>query len=80
MRLVSVVILNSIKLTNSINQTVCGFSDSSFFNLIYLFTYLFIFFETGLFCVALAALELTLDQASLKLIEIHLPLPPKCWD
>ena len=37
------------------------------------------FFETGFLCVALAALELTL-QAGLRLIEIHLPLPLKCWN
>ena len=42
---------------------------------------LFLFFETRFLCVALAVLELALvDQASLKLTEIHLPLPPKCWD
>ena len=40
------------------------------------------FFETGLFCTALEpVLELTLvDQASLELTEILLPLPPQCGD
>ena len=32
-------------------------------------------FETGLLCVTLALLELTVDQDGLKLTEIHLPLP-----
>ena len=46
---------------------------------IYLFIYLFI---VGFLCVtALAVLELALvDQAGLELTEIHLSLPPKCWD
>jgi hypothetical protein len=39
----------------------------------------FIYFETG-FHHALTNLELTVDQAGLKLIEICLFLPPKCWD
>ena len=30
-------------------------------------------------CVALTVLELTLDQAGLKLTEICLPLPLECW-
>jgi hypothetical protein len=37
-------------------------------------------FQDRVLCVALAVLELSLDQASLELKEIHLPLPPKCWD
>ena len=43
---------------------------------------LFWFFEIEFLCItALAVLELALvDQAGLKLIEICLPLPPKCWD
>ena len=43
----------------------------------FLFIY-FGFFETGFLCVALAVLELTL-WSGLKLTEIYLPLPPKCW-
>jgi hypothetical protein len=39
------------------------------------------FFETGFLCVPLAVLELTLFETSLASnSEIHLPLPPKCWD
>ena len=30
--------------------------------------------------VALAILDLTLDQTGHGLTEIHLPLPPECWD
>ena len=41
-------------------------------------------FETRIFCViALAVLELKtcfVDQARLELTELHLPLPPECWD
>ena len=42
----------------------------------------FFVFEIWVLCVALVSvLELALvDQAGLELIEIHLPLPPKCWD
>ena len=36
-----------------------------------------LFFETRFLCVVLAVLELCVDQASLELTEIHLPLPPK---
>ena len=44
--------------------------------------YIYLFFETGFFCVALEpVLELALvDQAGLELTEICLPLPPECWD
>ena len=43
---------------------------------------LFVCFSRQGFSVALEpALELALvDQAGLELTEIHLPLPPKCWD
>lgn len=34
--------------------------------------------ETGVLCIVLAILELTVDQAGLELIEIHQPLPPEC--
>ena len=37
-------------------------------------------FETGSLYIALAVLELTIDQAVLKLTRIHLLLPPKRWD
>ena len=39
-------------------------------------------FETGFLCVTvMTVLELTLiDQASFKLNEIRLHLPPRCWD
>ena len=49
----------------------------------WLFLFCFVlFFETGFLRVtALAVLELALvDQAGLRLTEICLPLPPKCWD
>jgi hypothetical protein len=38
-------------------------------------------FETGFLCIALAVLELTLCRPGLASnSEIHLPLPPECWD
>jgi hypothetical protein len=40
----------------------------------------FWFLETGFLCVALAVLELTLETRLASNSEIHLPLPPKCWD
>jgi hypothetical protein len=40
----------------------------------------FRFSETGFLCVALAVLELTLQTRLASNSEIHLPLPPKCWD
>ena len=44
-------------------------------------TILFCSFDMGFLGVALAVLELgSVDQASLELIEIFGPLPPKCWD
>jgi hypothetical protein len=48
----------------------------------YLFTFCLCVFETGFLCLALATLELawSVGQADFKLTEIHLPLPPKCWD
>ena len=44
--------------------------------------YTFFFSQTGFLCVALEpVLELALvEQAGLKLTEIRLPLPLKCWD
>lgn len=38
--------------------------------------------ETGLLCVALVVIELTLSvhQTGSKLTEVCLPVPPKCWD
>ena len=38
--------------------------------------------EIGFLCVAFGACPVTLsvDQASLELTEICLPLPPDCWD
>jgi hypothetical protein len=50
---------------------------------LYLFintSFSFFFFDTGSHYVALAGLELSVDQAGLELREILLPLPPKCWD
>jgi hypothetical protein len=35
-------------------------------------------FETGSLCVALDVLELFVNQAGLKLMDIFLPLLPKC--
>ena len=37
---------------------------------------IFLVFETGFFCVALAGLETRLASKS----KIHLPLPPEYWD
>ena len=51
--------------------------------LIYGFICLFIyfwFFQTGFLYVALAVLEFTLLTRLALNSEIHLPLPPKCWD
>jgi hypothetical protein len=39
--------------------------------------FFFFFFETRFFCIAL---ELTLLTRLASNSEIHLPLPPKCWD
>lgn len=39
-----------------------------------------VFLSTGFLYIALAVLELTIDQAVLKLTRIHLLLPPKRWD
>ena len=37
--------------------------------------------KTGLLCVALAVSGThSVDQAGLELTEIHLPLPPECWN
>jgi hypothetical protein len=36
--------------------------------------------QDGFLCVVLAVLEITVDQASLELTEIHLSLPFSCWD
>jgi hypothetical protein len=49
---------------------------------LFIYIYFFIlFFPKQVFSVvALAVLEVTLDQADLKLPEIFLPLPPECWD
>ena len=47
------------------------------------FSFLFLFFNTGfLYVVLVPVLELVVyvDQDGLKLIEIHLPLHPECWD
>jgi hypothetical protein len=47
------------------------------------FSFLFFWgggFETRFLCVALAVLELTLQTRLASNSEIHLPLPPKCWD
>ena len=42
---------------------------------------LFVCFEIGFLCEkVLTVLELSVDQAGLKLTEIRLPLPPECWD
>ena len=38
------------------------------------------YFETGILCVALAVLELTLQTRLHLNLEICLSLPPKCWD
>ena len=38
-------------------------------------------FEARFLCVALVVLELPLEsRLAFELTEIHLPLPPKCWD
>lgn len=39
---------------------------------------LFLFFDTVSLC-ALAALEVGIDQAGLRLTDIPLPLPSECW-
>ena len=40
----------------------------------------FLFLKQGLTNVALADMELCVDQAGLELTEILLPLSPECWD
>jgi hypothetical protein len=40
----------------------------------------FFFFEIVFLCIALAVLELTLWTRLASNSEMHLPLPPKCWD
>ena len=40
----------------------------------------FCLFATEFLGVALDVLEFSLDQTSLKLTEIHLPLTSECWD
>jgi hypothetical protein len=37
-------------------------------------------FEAGFFCVALVVLEFTLQTRLASNTEIHLPLPPQCWN
>jgi hypothetical protein len=52
-----------------------------FFCFCFLFLFLFLFFfETGFLCIALAVLDLTLQTRLALNSEIHLPLPPKCWE
>jgi hypothetical protein len=48
----------------------------------FFFCLLFVCFETGVLCVALAVLNGThyVDQAGLELTDIHLPLFPKYWE
>ena len=58
-----------------------GILTSVEMNILFLFYFiLFWFFETGFLCVALAVLEPTLYTRPASNSEIHLPLPPKCWD
>jgi hypothetical protein len=47
---------------------------------IYLFTYLFMFCLRQFSYAALAIMELSLYIRLALNSEIHLPLPPKCWD
>ena len=42
--------------------------------------FFFLYSQDRVSCTALAVLELTLNQAGLKLTEICLPLVPECWD
>ena len=46
------------------------------------FGFVLVFFNTGFLCErVLAVLEVALvDQAGLELTDIHLPLPPECWE
>ena len=68
--------------TNPVKGTEVKGTHWRFSQCFCLFVCLFVCFETGFLCVALAVLELTLvDQNSHReLTEIHLPLPPECWD
>ena len=53
------------------------------FAFVFVFVFSFWFFETGFLCAtALAGCPGIhfVDQASLRLTEIHLPLPPEYWD
>lgn len=47
----------------------------------YCFSFFVLFLETGIFRVALAVLEVDLlNQAGLKLTEVHMLLHPEGWD
>jgi hypothetical protein len=44
------------------------------------FVFGFLVFREGFLCIVLAVLELTLSTRLASNSEIHLPLPPECWD
>jgi hypothetical protein len=60
-------------------QKLCNFIRSHSSILYFLFVCL-IFFKTGFLCIVLAILQLTLYTRLASNSEIHLPLPPECWD
>jgi hypothetical protein len=49
-------------------------------SLLFVCLFVCLFFEAGILCVSLAVLEITLQTRLALNSEIHLPLPPKCWD
>jgi hypothetical protein len=54
----------------------------NYFKMLLFWGWIFVFvIETGFLYIPLDVLELTIaDQDGLELTEIHLSLPPDCWD
>jgi hypothetical protein len=61
------------------NITYLEWRDYYVSGLLFFLIILFYFLETGFLCVVLAVLKLFVDQTGLN-SEIHLFLPPECWD
>jgi hypothetical protein len=51
-----------------------------FYLFIYLFIYLFTLKQSFFLCISVCLGTHSVDQPGLELTEIHLPLPPECWD
>ena len=76
--------MDSTKLSFDCHMCVVACMHTYHTPYVHIYTFLgafcFLFFETGSHYVVLAGLGLSVDQANLELTEIHLPLPPKCWN